>query len=62
MEKKINTEPFKFYKGLSEPKINVSNALTQDYLNCIEIPKLKKEQLQRCEGVITEEELLKTTK
>ena len=44
-EKEINTELFKFYKGLFESKINVSNALIQDYLNRIEIPKLTKEQL-----------------
>ena len=37
------TELFKFYKALFEPKINVSNALIQDYLNRIEIPKLTKE-------------------
>ena len=47
---------------LFEPKINVSNALIQDYLNRIEIPKLTIEQSQRCERVITEEELLKGLK
>ena len=51
MKKEINKELF-----------NVSNALIQDYLNRIEIPKLTKEQLQRCEGIITEEELLKALK
>ena len=51
-----------FYKALFEPKINVSNALIQDYLNRIQIPKLTKEQLQKCEGKITEEELLKALK
>ena len=61
-EKEINTELFKFYKALFEPKINVSNALIQDYLNRIEIPKLTKEQSQKCEGEITEEELLKALK
>ena len=35
------------------------NGLIQDYLNSIEIPKLTKEQLKKCEGVITKEELLK---
>ena len=35
-----------------------ANGLIQDYLNSIEIPKLTKEQLQTCEGVITKEELL----
>ena len=62
MKKKKNTELFKFYKALFEPKINVSNALIQDYLNRIEILKLTKEQSQKCEGVITEEELLKALK
>ena len=61
-KKEINTELFKFYKALFEPKINLSNALIQDYLNRIEIPKLTKEQSQKCEGVITEEELLKALK
>ena len=61
-EKEINTKLFKFYKTLFEPKINVSNELIQDYLNCIEIPILTKEQSQKCEGVITEEELLKALK
>ena len=56
-EKVINIELFKFYKALIEPKINISNTHIQDYLNRIEIPKLTKEQSQRCEGVITEEEL-----
>lgn len=56
-EKVINTELFKFSKALFEPKINISNTHIQDYLNRIEIPKLTKEQLQRCEWVITEEEL-----
>ena len=50
---------FKFYKTLFEPKINVFNALIQ---NRIEIPKLTKEQSQKCEGIITEEELLKALK
>ena len=49
-EKEINTDLFKFYKALLEPKIGVSNALIQDYLNSIEIPKLTKEELQKCEG------------
>ena len=53
---------FKFYKALLKPIINVPNALTQDYLNCIEISKLTKEQSQKCEGEITEEELLKALK
>ena len=44
---------------LFEPKINASNALIQDYVNRNEIPKLTKEQSQRYEGVITENELLK---
>lgn len=61
-EKEINTELFKFYKVLFELKINVSNALIQGYLNVIEIPKLCREQSQRCKGVITEEELLKALK
>ena len=43
-EKEINTKLFKFYKALFEPKINGPNALIQDYLNRIEIPKLTKEQ------------------
>ena len=34
-EKELNTELLKFYKALSQPKIDVSNALTQDYLNRI---------------------------
>ena len=38
-EKVINTELFKFYEGLFEPKINVSNTLNQDHLNGIEILK-----------------------
>ena len=46
-EKEINNELFKFYKALFEPKINVSNALIQDYLNRIEIPKLTKEKSQK---------------
>ena len=49
-EKEINTELVKFYKELFEPKISVSNALIQDYLNRIEIPKLTKEQSQNSEG------------
>ena len=57
-EKEINTELFKFYKALFEPKINVSNALIQDYLNCTKSLKLTKEQLQKCEEEITEEEIL----
>ena len=61
-EKEINTELFKFYKVLFEPKINLSNALIQDNLNCIEIPKLTKEQPQKCEGEITEKKLLKALK
>ena len=57
-EKERNTKLFKFYKGLFEPKINVSNALIQDYLNCIEIPKLTKRQSQKYEQVINELPLL----
>ena len=52
---KNNTELFKFCKALFEPKINVSNALIPNYLNRIEIAKLTKEQLQKCEGEIIEE-------
>ena len=40
-------------------KINVPNPLIQDYLNRIEILKLTQEQSQKCEGLITEEKLLK---
>ena len=40
----------------------LSNALIQDYLNRNEILKLTKEQSQKCEGVITKEELLKALK
>ena len=47
---------------LVEPKINISNALNQDYLNLIEIPKLAKEQSQKCEWEIVEEELLEALK
>ena len=47
---------------LFEPKINISNALIQEYLNHIEIPKLTKEQSQKCERVITGEDLLKALK
>ena len=61
-EEGINTELSKFYKPLFEPKINVSNALIQNYLNRIKIPKLTEEKSQRCEGVISEEELLKAWK
>ena len=61
-EKEINTELFKFYKALFEPKVKVFNALIQDHLNCIEILKMNKEQSQKCERVITEEKLLKTLK
>ena len=57
-EKERNTKLFKFYKGIFEPKINVSNALIQDYLNCIEIPKLIKRQSQKYEQVINELPLL----
>ena len=60
-EKEINTQLFIFYKTLFEPKIKVSNALIQDYLSHIEIPKLTKEQSQKCDGVITEAELLNLT-
>ena len=42
--KEIKTELFKLYKALFEPKIIVSNALIQDYLNRIKVPKLTKEQ------------------
>ena len=38
------------------------NALIQDYLNRIAIPKLTKKQSQKCEGEITEKELLKALK
>ena len=62
-EKEIADEKeIKFYRAPFEPKINVSNALIQDYLNRIEILKLTKDQWQKCEGVITEEELLKALK
>ena len=45
-ENEIDTELLKFYEALFEPKINVSNALIQDYLNCIETAKLTKDQSQ----------------
>ena len=48
-EKEINIELFKFYKALFEPKLNLSNALIQHYLNRIEILKLTKEKSQKCE-------------
>ena len=48
-EKEINIELFKFYKALCEPKLNLSNALIQHYLNRIEILKLTKEKSQKCE-------------
>ena len=61
-EKEINSELFKFYEALFEPKINVSYALIQDYLNRIEIPKPTIEQLQRSGGVITEDNIIKLLK
>ena len=61
-EKEINTELFKFYKPIFEPKIIISNELIQDYLNCMKTLKLAKVQSQRFEGVITEFELLKALK
>ena len=62
MKKKINPELFKFYKVLFEAKSNVSKALIQDYLNCIETLKLTKQQSQKCEGVFLEQKLLKALK
>ena len=47
---------------LFEPIISVSNALIQDHLNRIKIPKLTKEQSQKCEREIIEEELLEALK
>ena len=43
-------------------QINASNGLIQDYLKRIQIAKLTKEQSPKCEGEITEEELLKALK
>ena len=60
--KKRNPKLFKFYKALFEAKTNVSKALIQNYLNCIETPKLTKEQSQKCEGVIIVEKLVKVLK
>ena len=60
--KKVNIELFKFCKALFEPKRKVANVLVQDYLNCIEIPKLTEQKQQKCIGLITEEELLKALK
>ena len=57
MKKKINTKQFKFNKALFELKLSVSNVLIQDYLNRIGLTKLTQEQSQKCEGVITKEEL-----
>ena len=60
IEKKKILNWLSFKKAHFEPKIHVSNALTQDYLNRIEVLKLTKEQLQRHEEVINEEKLLKS--
>ena len=42
---------------LFKPKINLSNALIQDYLDRIEIPKLTQEQSQKCDEETTEDEM-----
>ena len=45
MQKEINIELFKFYKTVFKSKINVFNALIQDYSNRTGIPKLSKEKM-----------------
>ena len=42
-EKEVNTELFKLYKGLFKQNLNVSNALIQNCLKCIEILEQTKE-------------------
>ena len=59
---KINEQLFLFYKNLFSEKIENDTVVLKEFFDNVNIPKLSPEQINVCEGHITENELLDALK
>ena len=59
---KINKQLFLFYKNLFSEKIENDTVVLKEFFDNVNIPKLSPEQINVCEGHITENELLDALK
>ena len=55
----INDALYKFYQTLFLNKLSLSEECIQSFLHKVSLPKLNENQTLKCEGAITESELLK---
>ena len=62
IQKKINKQLFLFYKNLFSEKIENDTVVLKEFFDNVNIPKLSPEQINVCEGHITENELLDALK
>ena len=56
----INYALYNFYQTLFKEKLSISEEYIQSFLDKVSLPKLNENQILKCEGAITESELLKT--
>ena len=59
---KINKQIFSFYQSLFSRQVQVQTGKIDAYLDNIPLPKLTNEQTLSCEGIISEDEVLKSLK
>ena len=55
----INDALYNFYQNLFKEKLSISEECIQSFLGKVSVPKLNENQTVKCEGAITESELLK---
>ena len=55
----INDALYKFYQTLFNEEVSISEKCIQSSLDNVSLPKLNENQTLKCEGAITESELLK---
>ena len=55
----INDALYKFYQTLFKEKLSMSEESLQSLLDKVSLPKLNENQTLKCEGAMTESELLK---
>ena len=55
----INVTLYNFYEALFKEKLSISEEFIQSFLDKVSLPKLNENQTLKCEGAITESELLK---
>ena len=58
----INKQIFSFYQSLFSRKVQFQTDIIEAYLDNIPLPKLTDEQALSCEGIISEDEVVKSLK